>query len=145
MNADAAVWPRHRIVLVTPSQLILAIPSPDPARRHRCIKTPPPPPPWTVSGRFLPRLWSDQEASVPRRRDEWRRRVSAWICLQHNVAVLRKPRNFFSLFWEKRQQKTYYKTKSAFVLAIHNYNVHRQCYLAVNVSCIANTNANFVL
>jgi len=72
--------------------------------------------------------------------------VSAWICLEHNVAVgyFANLVTFFRCF-EKSGKKTYYKTKSAFVLAIRNYNVYRQCYLAVNVSCIANTNANFVL
>ena len=61
------------------------------------------------------------------------------------VAVILRPRNFFCCS-EKTAKKTYYKTKFAFVLAIGlNYNVYRQCYLAVNVSCIANTNANFVL
>ena len=60
------------------------------------------------------------------------------------VAVILRPRNFFAVL--RKRQKAYYKTKFAFVLAIGlDYNVYRQCYLAVNVSCIANTNANFVL
>ena len=41
----------------------------------------------------------------------------------HNVAVIPKPRNFFFAVLRKRQ-KTYYKTKFAFVLPIHNYNVY---------------------
>ena len=39
------------------------------------------------------------------------------------VAVIPKPRNFFFAVFRKRQ-KTYYKTKFAFVLPIHNFNVY---------------------
>ena len=39
------------------------------------------------------------------------------------VAVIPKPRNFFFAVLRKRQ-KTYYKTKFAFVLPIHNCNVY---------------------
>jgi len=39
------------------------------------------------------------------------------------VEVIPKPRNFFFAVLRKRQ-KTYYKTKFAFVLPIHNYNVY---------------------
>jgi len=39
------------------------------------------------------------------------------------VAVIPQNRNFFAVL--RKRQKTYYKTKFAFVLAIHNYNVYR--------------------